>query len=208
MSTTSRARSWTSSADASPHGEQVGCASDTWPRVSSTSSSGGGSDAAWQAGLGYADGGRGLPRHVDAGGQPLTRPRMDHTLRRAETTRLASANRETRGPSSGGGSPVSQGSRRCRLRDDSRCGGDDRRASAAGLKARPEASTTRRTAPSWSDRLTKLAEPPWYDPIPDPAAPLLADDQPRLRQHLQVVRHGGLGAADRVHQVAGANLTG
>ena len=44
------------------------------------------------------------------------------------------------------------------------------------------------------------------DPVPDPPAPLVTGDEAGLRQHLEVVGDGWLGAADRLDQVAGADL--
>jgi hypothetical protein len=45
-------------------------------------------------------------------------------------------------------------------------------------------------------------------PVPDPSAALVPDDEAGFGQHLEVVRDGGLGAADRADEIAGAHLSG
>ena len=54
----------------------------------------------------------------------------------------------------------------------------------------------------------ELGEPSGDGPIPDPSAALVAHDETGFGQHLEVVRDGGLGAADRCDEVAGAHLPG
>ena len=75
--------------------------------------------------------------------------------------------------------------------------GDRRRALAARL-------------PGWRhphrERVPHVVEPLGHDPPPDPAATLLADDQPGVRQHLRVVADRGLRLAQRLEQVARADL--
>ena len=47
-----------------------------------------------------------------------------------------------------------------------------------------------------------------HDLVPGPPPPLLAGDEAGVDEHRHVVGDGGLGAAERLHQVAGADLTG
>jgi hypothetical protein len=55
-------------------------------------------------------------------------------------------------------------------------------------------------------RPPKLREAFGDGAVPGPTAPLLADDQARVDQDLEVVRHGGLGAVQRLDQLAHTRL--
>lgn len=53
-----------------------------------------------------------------------------------------------------------------------------------------------------------MVEPSRHRPIPDPPATLLADDQTRINQDLQVMGHRGLGSIKWLHQLADARFPG
>lgn len=91
---------------------------------------------------------------------------------------------------------------------DSGCPCTPRGANRGSRRTEPRSRWARRDhSPPGREHLPQCRQRRGHHRVPDVAATPLAGDQPRLRQHLQMVADGGLALAGRACQLAGADAS-